>query len=115
MKLLQTAIVLFVGSTTTATADAQQIAPDGIRRLPFTATLSNLIPLAFGMDLGETSRALQQPLQYVSGPPGDAIYLARRDLGGSGLIVHHNRLFLTFRRGRLTGWKEDYASNWMWR
>jgi hypothetical protein len=115
MKLLRCAVLLIVGLTATAVADARPIAPDGIRRLPFTATSSNLIPLAFGMDVSETSRALQQPLQYVSGPPGDEIYLALRDLGGSGLIAHHDRLFLKFRRGRLTGWKEDYGNTWMWR
>jgi hypothetical protein len=102
-------------ATTTTQIGAQQLAPDGGRRLPFTANLSNLTPLAFGMDVSETSHALQQPLQYVSGPPGEETYLALRNLGGSGLIVHHDRLFLKFRHGRLTGWKEDYGSDWMWR
>ena len=104
------AIALVVGGV----AQAQPIAPDGLRRLPFTATLSNNTPLAFGMDVSETSRALQQPLRHVSGRSGEEIYLAFRDLGGSGLIPHHDRLFLKFRRGRLTGWKEDYGENWMW-
>lgn len=115
MKRLRSAALLIVGLTTIAPAAAQQLVPDGSHRLPFKVTLSNLVPLAFGMDVSETSRALQQPLQYVSGPPGDEIYLALRDLGGSGLIAHHDRLFLKFRRGRLTGWKEDYGNNWMWR
>jgi hypothetical protein len=106
---------LVLGSAASACAQAQQIAPDGIHRLPFTATLSNDTPLAFGMDVGETSHALGQPLQRVSGRPGDEVYLAFRDLGGSGLIPHHHRLFLKFRKGRLTGWKEDYGENWMWR
>jgi hypothetical protein len=68
-------------------------------------------PLAFGMDVGETSRALRQPLRYVRGRSGHEVYLALRDLGGSGLIPHRNRLFLQFRHGRLTGWKEDYGEN----
>ena len=101
-----------------ARAQAPQLTPkftpDGAPRLPFTATLSNDKPLVFGMNVEETSRALKQPLQYVSGPPGDEIYLALRNLGGSGLINHHDRLFLQFRRGRLAGWKEDYGRNWMW-
>jgi hypothetical protein len=101
-----------------STADAQiftdhAVPPDG--RPPFTATLSNDKPLAVGMNVAETSRALGQPLQYVSGPPGAEIYLALRNLGGSGLVNHRDRLFLQFRRGRLTGWKEDYGHNWMWR
>jgi len=37
-----------------------------------------------------------------------------RNLGGSGLIKHPDRLFLQFRNGRLSGWKEDYGQNWMW-
>jgi hypothetical protein len=87
---------------------------DVVRR-PFTATLSNTSPLAFGMDVGETSRVLEQPLIYLSGPPGNETFLALRNLGGSGLVPHHHRLFLKFRKGRLTGWKEDYGTNWMWR
>jgi hypothetical protein len=106
---------LMLGLAASACAQAQQIAPDGIHRLPFTATLSNNSPLAFGMDVSETSRVLGQPLQRVSGRPSDEIYLAFRSLGGSGLIPHHHRLFLRFRKGRLTGWKEDYGDNWMWR
>jgi len=82
---------------------------------PFTATLSNLTPLVFGMDVSEVSAALRQPLQYVSGPPGSEIYLALRNQGGSGLVNHHDRLFLQFRNGRLTGWKEDYHDGGMWR
>jgi len=37
-----------------------------------------------------------------------------RNIGGSGLVPHRNRLFLQFRHGRLAGWKEDYGENWMW-
>jgi hypothetical protein len=93
-------------------AHAQGSTLDG--RRPFTATLSNHMPLVFGMDVSEVSAALRQPLQYVSGPPGFEIYLALRNQGGSGLINHHDRLFLQFRNGRLAGWKEDYGRNWMW-
>jgi hypothetical protein len=94
---------------------AQQFAPGAPQRPPFIATLSNNTPLAFGMGVEETSRALGQPLQFVSGTPGREIYLAFRNLGGSGLINHHDRLYLQFRHGRLAGWKEDYGQNWMWR
>ena len=93
-------------------ADAQRFPSGG--NPPFTASLSNLTPLAFGMNVDETSRALGQPLQYVSGRPGNEIYLAFRDIGGSGLLNHHDRLFLQFRKGRLTGWKADWGHNWMW-
>jgi hypothetical protein len=80
----------------------------------FTETLSNNIPLVFGMDVEETAQALGTPLNYVSGRPGDEIYLTFRNLGGSGLFLHRHRLFLQFRKGRLAGWKGDWGHNWMW-
>jgi hypothetical protein len=83
-------------------------------RLPFVETLSNNIPLAFGMDAEQTAHALGQKLQYVRGRPGNEIYLALRNIGGSRLIPYRHRLFLQFRHGRLAGWKEDYGDNWMW-
>ncbi|WP_431205967.1 hypothetical protein ACQ86E_14675 [Bradyrhizobium betae] len=83
-------------------------------RQPFVTTLSNNTPLAFGMDAGQAARVLGQPLQYVRGRPGNEIYLALRNIGGSGLIPTRPRLFLQFRHGRLAGWKEDYGENWMW-
>lgn len=96
-----------------ARASAQPVCCEHPRR-PFTATLSNTTPLAFGMDAEETARALGQPLQYVSGRPGNEIYLALRNIGGSGLVRHRHRLYLQFRHGRLTGWKGDWGENWMW-
>ena len=86
-------------------------------RPPFYATQSNTVPLVIGMDVSQVSAALRQPLEYVSGRPGNEIYLARtlRSLGGSGgLFDYDHRLFLQFRNGRLAGWKEDYGLNWMW-
>ena len=107
LSLLSAAVALWSGQ-----ASAQGTTLDG--RPPFYANLSNIRPLVFGMDVEQVSAALRQPLQYVSGPPGNEIYLALRNLGGSGLINHHDRLFLQFRNGRLAGWKEDYGRNWMW-
>ncbi|HKH01139.1 MAG TPA: hypothetical protein VKB08_10520 [Bradyrhizobium sp.] len=96
-------------------ASAQQAsARTGPRDPPFIATLSNTTPLAFGMDVEDASRALGQPLGYISGRAGDEIYLAIRNIGGSGLLNHRDRLFLQFRKGRLTGWKADWGHNWMW-
>jgi hypothetical protein len=96
-------------------AGAQPFAPtDGPRSPPFIATLSNNTPLVFGMDVEGTSRALGTPLNYISGRPGDEIYLAFRNIGGSGLFNQHDRLYLQFRKGRLAGWKGDWGHNWMW-
>ena len=95
-------------------AGAQQSGPSGAARAPFTATLSNNTPLVSGMDVADASRALGEPLSYVSGRPGNEVYLAIRNTGGSGLFIHHDRLFLQFRAGRLAGWKGDWGHNWMW-
>jgi hypothetical protein len=105
-------LALLLPALATGGAYAQGATLDG--RPPFTASLSNHVPLVFGMDVSEVSAALHQPLEYVSGPPGAEIYFAPRNLGGSGLVNNHHRLFLQFRDGRLAGWKEDYGRNWMW-
>jgi hypothetical protein len=94
-------------------AQAQQAAGSAARA-PFTSTLSNDTPLVFGMGVTEVSRALGEPLSHVSGGPRDDIYLAVRNIGGSGLFNRHDRLFLQFRDGRLAGWKGDWGHNWMW-
>jgi hypothetical protein len=95
----------------TVTAGAQPLLrPD----LPFTATLSNTTPLAFGMPVDAAARALGVPLVWVRGNRGNEIYLAFRDIGGSGFFERRDRLFLQFRQGRLTGWKGDWGRNWMW-
>jgi hypothetical protein len=93
-----------------APAAAQQPAPHG----SFTATLSNITPLAFGMHAQEAARALGAPLTYVGGRPGDEIFLAFRHDGGSGLFPRNDRLYLQFEGGRLTGWKSDWGARWMW-
>ena len=115
-RLAYTASVLTVASIAwLGPASAQQLAPAyPPLSPPFTATLSNNTPLAFGMDVEDASRALGEPLSYIRGRPGDEIYLAIRNLGGSGLFNHHHRLFLQFRNGRLAGWKGDWGHNWMW-
>ena len=81
---------------------------------PFVATLSNNTPLAFGMDQQQAANALGTPLTFIRGRPGDEIYLAFRDIGGSGFFNRKDRLYLQFRRGRLTAWKGDWGRNWMW-
>lgn len=108
--------ILAAGAALLSMAASVQAEPFGTvpLRRPFVETLSNNTPLAFGMDAEQTAHALGQRLQYVKGRPGSEIYLALRDIGGSGLVPYRHRLFLQFRRGRLAGWKEDYGENWMW-
>jgi hypothetical protein len=108
-----TAIAVIGGAL--APAGAQGLPPfGGPHPPPFTATLSNNTPLAFGMDAEDAARALGTPLNYVSGRPGDEIFMAFRGVGGSGLFLHKDRLYLLFRKGRLAGWKGDWGHNWMW-
>ena len=69
---------------------------------------TNISPLAFGMTAGEASRALQGPLLYVRGRSGSEIYLYERRADVPGIYPVADRVFLQFRRGRLTGWKRDW-------
>ena len=103
------AIVAF-GGWSAHNAFAQQTSPT-----PFTTTLSNIMPLVFGMSPDEVTVALGAPLVYVDGPPGGEIYLTIRDVGGSGFTFRHDPLYLQFRDGRLTGWKVDWSRNWIWK
>jgi hypothetical protein len=114
MRAFAAAAVLLI-SGLSAPAFAQQLPPvGGPYPPPFIATLSNNTPLAFGMDEETAARALGTPLNYISGRPGDEIYLTFRNIGGSGLFYKKDRLYLQFRKGRLAGWKGDWGHNWMW-
>ena len=113
----------FAAAFTTVALTGGALAPAGAQGLPpfggphpppFTATLSNNAPLVFGMGAEDAARALGTPLNYVSGRPGDEIFMAFRNVGGSGLFLHKDRLYLLFRKGRLAGWKGDWGHNWMW-
>ncbi len=90
-------------------ARAEPLAPS-----PFTTTLSNHTPLVFGMSADDAAAALGQPLAYVSGRPGNEIFLVIRNVGGSRWSFRDDPLYLQFRGGRLTGWKADWSRNWMW-
>lgn len=113
MKTIAIALLLVAGATA---ANAQKLPPfGGSASQPFNATLSNNTPLAFGMGIDEAQHALGTPFTHVSGQPGDEVFLTFRDVGGSGLFRHRDRLYLQFRKGRLAGWKGDWGENWMWR
>ena len=106
---LKSAAILLAAASmlTPATTRAEPLS-----RAPFTRTLSNTTPLAFGMDAIEATAALGVPLVYVRGRPGNELLAAERPSP-----VYRNRearLFLQFRNGRLTGWKGDWGRNWMW-
>jgi hypothetical protein len=117
-RLAMPAILTCLVSATGLTAEpatAQGLRPfGGNEPTTFTSTLSNTTPLAFGMDADDAARALGMPLNYISGKPGDEIFLVFRPLGGSGFFNRRDRLYLQFRHGRLAGWKGDWGRNWMW-
>ena len=68
------------------------------------------IPLRFGMDPDEVSRALGVQLRYVRGRPGDELLLALPDVKGAALAFRSDGLYLQFRKGRLSGWKGDWGT-----
>jgi len=84
------------------------------QRSPFTATTSNNVPLAFGMTVEEAATALNAPLKYIRGKPGDEVFAAPRWWQSASYFDRHDQLFLQFRKGRLAGWKGDWGKNWMW-
>jgi len=70
---------------------------------------SNAWPLAFGMTPQQASTALGMPLTYYSGPPGSEIYLASGSAGVPGRFPVDAAITLQFRRGHLTGWKNNWS------
>lgn len=98
-----------------ASAQTQTPRSSASAPVPFTMTLSNTVPLVFGMDPSSAAAALGAPLYYVGGRPGDEVLMAIRRIGGSGFLPRQDRLYLQFRGGQLTGWKGDWGHNWMWR
>jgi hypothetical protein len=106
-KPLFLSIILFAAAST---ADAQEFGSPS-----FTTLSSTNTPLAFGMNVEDASRALERPLRYISGTPGNEIYLAIRDTSNNRVFRRWDTLFLQFRRGRLTGWKGDWGHDWVWK
>ena len=75
---------------------------------------SNTLPLAFGMTPAQTANALGVPLTYHSGRNGSKIYVASKSAGIPGFYPVENGLALQYRRGRLTGWKQDWRLSRPW-
>jgi hypothetical protein len=63
------------------------------------------------MDPDEVSRALGTPLNYVSGSPGNEMFVALPNVAGSALSFRKDGLYLQFRKGKLMGWKGDWRTN----
>jgi hypothetical protein len=108
------AAILLLALPAASSVGAQPLGPLAPARVPFTATLSNTTPLAFGMNAQDAAFALGTPLSYVSGRPGEEIFLAFRDGGTNVLFKRKDRLYLQFRGGQLAGWKGDWGKRWIW-
>ena len=112
------ALGLFLSTLSAALALALAASPANAQepaRLPFTATLSNTAPLAFGMDRESVAAALGAPLTYVRGSPGNETFVVIRMVNGDGFLFRKDPLYLQFRHGRLTGWKGNWSRDWLWR
>jgi hypothetical protein len=72
------------------------------------AHASNIWPLAFGMTPQDVADALGSPLVYVRGRSGSEIFVTARDAGIPSFYRGSERIYLQFRHGRLTGWKNDW-------
>jgi hypothetical protein len=70
---------------------------------------TNTLPLVYGMTPTQAEAALGVPLKYLSGGRGSEIYVASGPAGIPGFYPTKEQIALQFRRGRLTGWKYDWA------
>ncbi|HLH95484.1 MAG TPA: hypothetical protein VKW08_10245 [Xanthobacteraceae bacterium] len=70
---------------------------------------SNTFPLAVGMTPQEASAALGLPLTHYSGARGAEIYIAGGSADVPGRFPVDALIELQFRRGHLTGWKQNWA------
>lgn len=70
---------------------------------------SNTWPLAVGMTPQEASAVLGLPLTHYSGGRAAEIYIAGGSAEVPGRFPVDKLIELQFRRGRLTGWKQNWA------
>jgi hypothetical protein len=80
---------------------------------PYYDLRSNIVPLEFGMTPEAVAAALNAPLAYVSGRRGSEIFHAELP-SISGFYNYDRKLWLQFRHGRLTGWKNDWERRSWW-
>jgi hypothetical protein len=86
-----------------------------ISSCPQFGVRSNALPLAFGMTPQVAAAALGNPLTQVPGRRDSEIYYAEGTTLATGFIVREReRLWLEFRRHRLTGWKYDWDRPMAW-
>jgi hypothetical protein len=75
---------------------------------------TNTAPLVFGMTPNQAAAALGIPLIARSETRGSGLYYAFGNEGIPGFYPTDTVLALQFRRGRLTGWKQDWRLRRPW-
>jgi hypothetical protein len=81
---------------------------------PFFDMRSNTLPLQFGMTPDQAAAALDVPLTHVKGRDGSEIFYAQRTSAIPSFFTDDRYLWLQFRRGRLTGWHNDWQRVGPW-
>jgi len=71
-------------------------------------------PLAFGMTAQDVANVLGEPLVYDHGRPGNEVFHVTVRTPVPGLYPVDKRIWLQFRRGCLTGWKNDWRRPPRW-
>jgi hypothetical protein len=78
------------------------------------STRSNVLPLRFGMTPLEASSALQVPLIPYSSRGASEIYIVKGSAAVPGFYPVDTGMALQFRKGHLTGWKQDWNLRRPW-
>jgi hypothetical protein len=81
---------------------------------PWNDVRTDAIPLEFGMTPDVVATALGVPLVHVSGGAGNEVYYAERSTQIPSLFTYDRTLWLQFRNGKLTGWKNDWKRAGPW-
>src|ERR1700682_2364476 len=68
----------------------------------------SVLPLAFGMTPQDAASVLGAPRTYDHGRPGNEVFVVTRPPRVPGFYRVDRRIYLQFRRGCLTGWKNDW-------
>ena len=80
----------------------------------YCGTPSNTAPLAFGMTPEQAAIALGVPIFYHSGRRGSEIYVTGGSARVPGFYPVDSAIALQFRKGHLTGWKNDWRLRRPW-
>jgi hypothetical protein len=83
---------------------------------PYYDLRSNTVPLAYGMTPDAVSAALNVPLVPVTGGKRSEVFYAERQSGmpWTTVFADDRQLWLQFRNGHLTGWKNNWSRPAWW-